>query len=292
MMQNNLLTCRDATLNLSGDPLIMGVVNTTPDSFYDGGRHQDAPLHHARSLMNAGAAIIDIGGESTRPGSQEVDTEEEIRRTAPLISELRRESDIVISIDTWKSAVAEEALRAGADIVNDISGFTFDPDIADVCRRYRAGAVLMHTFERPDRMRWSTDTDHEHRDIVHIVKNSLRASVDTALEYGVENLILDPGFGFGKSAGENFELLGRFRELQELGKPLLAGLSRKSFLGWAVSDSTETVPPPEERLAATIAANTIAVMNGAAVLRVHDVREACHAARIARAVMTAQRSSA
>nr|WP_232319869.1 dihydropteroate synthase [Prosthecochloris sp. HL-130-GSB] len=277
------INCKGKELSFEST-VIMGIVNTTPDSFYDGGHYQDRALDHARSLIRAGASIIDIGGESTRPGAENVCPEEELRRTIPLIRQLRKETDIPLSIDTWKSEVAEEALKAGADIVNDISGFSFDPMLPDVCRRHRSAVVLMHTPAKPGKMKWSTDTLPEQRDIVTVVQNALMRSVSTALEHDIENIIIDPGFGFGKSVEENFLLLSRIGELCQSGYPVLAGLSRKSFLGNAIASPDEPVPPPSQRLYATIAANTIAVMNGAAVLRVHDVTEARHAAAIARAV--------
>ena len=288
---NYRIQCRDLELDLTGRAKIMGILNTTPDSFYDGGTFPagsrkagiDLAVEKALEMIEEGADIIDIGGESTRPGAQKVDTEEELRRTLPVIDELRRQSDILISIDTYKAAVAEQALLAGAQIINDISGFSFDPHIAEVCRRYSAAAVLMHTTGRPDSMKWShQETGAAGTDIMTRVKNGLLHSLKKAEIHGIHNVILDPGFGFGKNVPENYELLRRLRELQTFRRPMLAGLSRKSFLGKALQKHPDKpVPPPEDRLTATIAANTIAVTNGANILRVHDVKEAAETLAVA-----------
>ena len=289
------LECSGKTLDLSSVPAVMGIVNLTPDSFFDGGTYTgssntpdpDKALESALSMIRAGADIIDIGGESTRPGAAFVSAAEEIERTAPFIALLRKHSDVLISIDTYKSEVAEEALRRGANIVNDISGFTFDARLPEVCSRYRCGVVLMHTPARPDDLVWSHDTGSTERDIVRIVLNFLKQSIETARQHGIEAIILDPGFGFGKSVEENFRLLGRMDELLALGYPLLAGVSRKSFLGQAIRKSEKGPPPPQKRFNATLCAETVALMNGANILRVHDVE----AATEARSVILALRRS-
>ncbi|AOS84242.1 dihydropteroate synthase [Chlorobaculum limnaeum] len=289
------LNCAGATLDLSARPAIMGIVNLTPDSFFDGGSYGDAgeatqldrALESALGMIRAGAEIIDVGGESTRPGAEPVGIEEEMRRTIPFIELLRRHSDVVISIDTWKSGVAEAALRAGANIVNDISGFTFDPAMPEVCARHCAGVVLMHTPAKPDQLRWSYNTGAETEEVMSRVTGFLRRSIDIAREYGIEAIIVDPGLGFGKTVEENYRLLARLDELHDLGWPVLAGVSRKSFLGQAIRKPGEEVPPPSERLDATICANTIALLHGADILRVHDVQ----AAADARAVVMAMRSA-
>lgn len=280
---NYRIQCRDRELDLTGQAKIMGILNITPDSFYDGGTllpvaqtaAVDRAVERALEMIREGADIIDIGGESTRPGAGKVAVDEELRRTIPVIRELERQSDILISIDTYKAPVAEQALLAGARIVNDISGFTFDTDTAEVCRRHHAAAILMHTTESPENMQWSHQTESTGADILTRVKNSLRNSMATAEKQGVHDIILDPGFGFGKSVAENYELLRRLGDLHVLEHPLLAGLSRKSFLGKALQKHPdEPLPSPEKRLTATIAANTTALINGANILRVHDVREA------------------
>ncbi|NTU68077.1 MAG: dihydropteroate synthase [Chlorobiaceae bacterium] len=289
------LDCAGRILDLSGQPAVMGVVNLTPDSFFDGGRFiGTAPspdlgkaLESALDMVSAGADIIDVGGESTRPGAVAVSAEEEIERTARFIALLRSRSDVFVSIDTWKAAVAGEALRAGADIVNDISGFTFDPGMAALCGRHRCGVVLMHTPVRPGEMQWSHDTGTAGHDIVATVLEALARSIGIARSHGVESIVTDPGIGFGKSVEENFRLLARLDELHALGLPILAGVSRKSFLGQAIRRDGEGIPPPPERLDATTSANTIALLNGADILRVHDVGAAIQA----RAVVEALRRS-
>lgn len=290
---NYRIQCRDRELDLAGQAKIMGILNITPDSFYDGGAFPpgaqtaavDRAVEKALEMIHQGADMIDIGGESTRPGARKVAVDEELRRTIPVIRELGRQSDILISIDTYKAPVAEQALLAGALMVNDISGFTFDPDIAEVCRRHRAAAILMHTTESPENMQWSHETETAGAGILTRVKNGLRNSMAAAEKQGVHDIILDPGFGFGKSVAENYELLRRLGDLHVLQRPLLAGLSRKSFLGKALQKNPdEPLPPPGKRLTATIAANTIALNNGANILRVHDVREAVEVLAVASSV--------
>ncbi len=278
-------------IDLSAGPLIMGILNTTPDSFYDGGvLHAgcggvdlDRALDHALAMIEAGASIIDIGGESSRPGAEKVPAREEIERTVPLIALLREKCDILISIDTFKAEVAEEALQAGANMVNDISGFTFDHDLPAVCRKYEAAVVLMHTAVRPESMQWSMAAEEEGGDIVTRVSRFLARSIALAEKHSIKDIFIDPGFGFGKSVAENFKLLDQLDALLALGRPILAGLSRKSFLGHAITRPGGETPPPSERLAATIAAQTIALMRGAAILRVHDVAAAAACASIVHA---------
>ena len=276
------INCSGKILDLSEGPKIMGILNTTPDSFYDGGSFQkdsnnpdlEQALAHALTMIRDGASIIDIGGESTRPGAIKIPAEEEIARTIPLITLLRQKTEILISIDTSKAEVAEKALQAGAHIVNDISGFTFDPALPHVCKKYQAAVILMHTPAEPAAMQWSTLTESGSEEILAKIRNSLLRSIALAEKHAIEDIIIDPGFGFGKSVEENFCLLGRLRELHCLQRPILAGLSRKSFLGHAISSPGGEISPPDERLPATIAADTIALMNGATILRVHDVAAA------------------
>jgi len=287
------LNCAGAMLDLSARPAIMGIVNLTPDSFFDGGSYGSAgeavqlerALESAMAMARAAAEIIDVGGESPRPGSAPVSAEEEIRRTIPFIELLRRQSDVLISIDTWKSEVAAKALRAGVNIVNDISGFSFDPKMPGVCARHHCGVVLMHTPAKPDALRWSYNTSAETEEVMNRVTTFLSRSIAIAREHGIESIIVDPGLGFGKTVEENYRLLARLDELHKLGCPVLAGISRKSFLGQAIRRTGEETPPPSERLLATISANTIALMNGADILRVHDVDAAIQA----RAVVLATR---
>ncbi len=293
-MQKNqfLIKCRDRILDLSNGPKIMGIMNMTPDSFYDGGTFQgegnrvdlDRALEYALAMIRDGAAIIDIGGESSRPGAEKISVSEEIDRTVPLIALLRNNSDVLLSIDTYKAEVAEQALKAGAHIVNDISGFTFDRELPVICSKYQAAVILMHTPVQPSLMRWSTGTDAGNEDILLRVSSFLAHSIALAEEHLIENIIIDPGFGFGKSVGENFRLLGQLRSLQSLGRPILAGLSRKSFLGHAMTSPGKEMIPPKGRLPATIAAETIALMHGASILRVHDVLEAVQTLRVVEAL--------
>ena len=283
-----IINCTDKVLDLGAGPKIMGILNTTPDSFYDGGLLRGdtigidfgLALDYALGMIGEGASIIDIGGESSRPGADKISSGEEIERTAPLIALLRRKSDVLISIDTYKADVAEQALLAGANIVNDISGFTFDCELPVICSKYQAAVILMHTPVQPSLMRWSTGTDAGNEDILLRVSSFLAHSIALAEEHLIENIIIDPGFGFGKSVGENFRLLGQLRSLQSLGRPILAGLSRKSFLGHAMTSPGKEMIPPKGRLPATIAAETIALMHGASILRVHDVLEAVHTLRV------------
>ena len=282
------LDCSGTIIDLSARPAVMGIVNLTPDSFFDGSTYTDEEqepeleraLFAALEMVGAGANIIDIGGESTRPGAAYVNAAEEIRRIVPFISLLRSRSDVLISADTYKAEVAEEALRAGANIINDISGLTFDADMPEVCGRHKCGVVLMHTPARPENLQWSQDTGSPQSDIVRRVLDFLSRSIEIAGKNGIESIILDPGLGFGKSVEENFRLLGRLDELHALGFPVLAGVSRKSFLGQAIRRCGEEAPPPDRRLNATISANTVALMNGADILRVHDVEAAVHARSI------------
>lgn len=287
-----LLNCSGRLLDLRSSAAVMGIVNLTPDSFSDGGMFQEPggradlsrAVEYALSMVRDGALIIDIGGESTRPGASRVSADEEIRRTIPFISLLRKKSEVLISIDTYKSEVAEAALDAGAQIVNDISGFTFDRNLPSICRKYHAAAILMHTPITPDSMKWSTQTHSAGSDVTGTVTKFLQKAVASAEHAGIDDIIIDPGFGFGKSVNENFRLLGSISQLLELERPLLAGVSRKSFLGHAIRKNGEPEPPPAARYDATAAAQTIALMHGAAIIRTHDVRAAFHAVSIVSAM--------
>lgn len=277
------LNCKGQTLDFTKGPLIMAIANTTPDSFFDGGRSRAKALDHAMQLVDGGADILDIGGESTRPGASKVSLEEELERTIPLVEAVAARAPITISIDTYKAGVAEAALQHGAHIVNDISAFALDPAMPSVCARYKAGVVLMHSSEHPDNMQWSTQTRGSKTDIVDTVTKELQHSLEEARRHGIASIILDPGFGFGKSVEENYTLLRRLDELHKLGCPLLAGLSRKSFLGAAIATENQEQAPPSARLTATISANTIALCNGAAILRVHDITEALETRAVVKA---------
>lgn len=264
----------DRVLPTGERPLLMGIVNATPDSFSDGGRHLDPTnaLAHALRMEEEGADIVDIGGESTRPGAARVGAEEQIRRVIPVIRELRRRSAVVISVDTTMAAVAAAALDAGAEIVNDTSAGVDDPALLPLVASRGCGVVLMHRRHAPPEEQWSdrilTDSGAPASDIVERVTHELEMRVDAACAAGVvrDHIALDPGLGFGKSVDENLALIAGVGRLARLGLPLLIGASRKSFIGAVTGRSL-----PEQRLAGSIVAAILAASRGAAVLRVHDV---------------------
>lgn len=265
---------------------IMGVLNVTPDSFFDSGRYfsVNKAVDHALAMVEEGADVIDIGGESTRPrgkaygeGAVEVPAEEELRRVLPVVEQLARATDTPISIDTYKSEVAKEALKAGASIVNDISGFHFDPAMAEVVGRAGATAVIMHTSGKPGEMQQLTS----YRDLFGDIKAYLEEGIGLGLKAGVQQFFVDPGIGFGKTSSDNFRLIAGLSGFQKLGYPLLIGISRKSFI-----DKTLSLPV-ESRLEGSLAALSIAILNGASVVRVHDVKESRRAAVVADALRRA-----
>lgn len=261
-------------------PLIMGILNLTPDSFSDGGlfTNPNAAVAHALEMEADGADIIDIGGESTRPGAQELSADEETGRILPVLEKLSGRLRCAISIDTWKSSVAAVAISAGAEIINDISGFTFDPHMADIAARSSAAAVLMHTRGKPDGMQQDT----VYPDLMTEIITHLRKSVSRAVESGIarNRIAIDPGIGFGKDKAGNLEILRRLGELKSLGLPILSGTSRKSFIGAVLGQ-----PAAKERIYGTAATVALSVANGASILRVHDVRAMRQAADMAHAVM-------
>jgi len=255
--------------------LVMGIVNVTPDSFYDGGRysrHEDA-IERGVRMAEEGADIVDVGGESTRPGSQAVPTQLEMDRVLPVVEGIRRRSPVCVSIDTTKADVAEEAIRLGAGIVNDVSALRSDERMAAVVARGGAFAVLMHMQGSPETMQ----RDPTYSDVVEEVRSFLDRRTRTAVEAGIpeERIFVDPGIGFGKTLEHNLTLLGNLSRLAELGRPVLVGTSRKAFLG-AILDA-----PPDDRIEGTIAANAVAILNGASIIRVHDVKEGRRTADVA-----------
>ena len=261
---------------------LMGVVNVTPDSFSDGGQFLDAEaaVAHGRKLAQEGAHILDVGGESTRPGAERVDAATERARTEPVIAELTvdvAQTGHEISIDTSKASVAEAALEAGATIVNDVTAMRADPEIGALCAEREAGLVLMHMQGEPRTMQ----ADPAYEDVVDDVRAFLAERLEAALDAGVdpERIWLDPGIGFGKTLEHNLELLRRLGELRSLGRPLVVGTSRKSFIGKI--DGSEV----GERLGGSIATSVLAAAEGADVLRVHDVAEMAQALRVASAVL-------
>jgi dihydropteroate synthase len=289
---------RSRTLELGRRTLVMGIVNITPDSFSDGGLFLDpeAAVEHGRRLLDEGADLLDLGAESTRPGSSAVSAfrpavsaEEEQARLLPVLEGiLRARPDAIVSVDTYKAATARAALRAGAEIVNDVSGFGWDAEMAAVCAGARCGVVLMHTRGRPEE--WREQAPLESDELLATVRAGLAASLEKAAAAGIppEALVLDPGYGFGKRFDENFSLLARQAELLELGRPLLAGVSRKSFLGRALAPLRGgSDAPVEARETAGVAALVAAIMHGASLVRVHAVRQAAEAACIADAMLAA-----
>lgn len=256
------------TLDLGKKPLVMGVLNVTPDSFYDGGRYDDPAraVGKAAALLRDGADIIDIGGESTRPGSAGVSAREEMDRVVPVVEAVCREFDAVVSVDTTKAAVAAEALDRGACMVNDISGLAFEPGIAAEVSRRGAAIVLGHTPSRPLDMQENTS----YRSLVPDVIGRLEDSAAAALDAGVprERIIIDPGIGFGKTVGQNLEILGNLEKFCDRGFAVCVGTSRKSFLGAVLGDC-----PAEKRLIGSVSSVIISMLKGSSIVRVHDVLE-------------------
>jgi dihydropteroate synthase len=274
----------------------MGVLNVTPDSFSDGGAffNSETAIAHALFMLDEGADIIDIGGESTRPGAQEITAQQEQDRVVPILEAIFRERPTsVLSIDTYKAATAQAALAAGAEIVNDVSGFEWDPELPRFCAERRCGVILMHTRGRPSE--WRAQPHLAQQEVVPLVMAGLAQSLHTAIAAGIVRgrIVLDPGYGFGKAYDNNYPLLAHLDELLALGQPLLAGVSRKSFLARTLettlggSDRTSE-PASDQRANATLAATTAAILAGASIVRVHDVRPAREAAAIADAILIAQ----
>jgi dihydropteroate synthase len=291
---------RTRTLELGRRTLVMGIVNVTPDSFSDGGRFfaPEAAVAHALELLDEGAEILDLGAESTRPGSHAggdagsalapaVSAEEEQARLLPVLEEILSERPhAVVSVDTYKAATARAALHAGAEIVNDVSGFAWDAEMASVCAKSRCGLVLMHTRGRPEE--WRAQPELASDELLATVRAGLTASLAKAAAAGIppEAIVLDPGYGFGKGFEGNYALLARQTELFSLDRPLLAGLSRKSFLGRTLAPlHGGSDAPVEARETASVAALVAAILHGASIVRVHAVRPAVEAALIADAVL-------
>jgi dihydropteroate synthase len=257
---------------------VMGIVNVTPDSFSDGGLYLDpgAAIAHGLELAAEGADVLDVGGESTRPGAESVGAEEEVRRTEPVVSALS-EAGHAVSIDTSKAAVAEAALDAGARVVNDVTAFRGDPDIAELCAERGCDVVLMHMLGTPRTMQ----KDPRYDDVVDDVKSFLAERVEHAVAAGVgeERIWIDPGIGFGKTLEHNLELLRRLGELRDLGRPIIVGTSRKRFIGAITGRETD------ERIGGSVASNVLALRAGADAFRVHDVAEVKEALDVAGALL-------
>lgn len=282
------LTLRGHTFEWGARTYVMGILNATPDSFSGDGLLREGAdgLAQARAFLEAGADLLDVGGESTRPGSQPVSAEEEIARVVPLIRAIRAESQAVISVDTYKAAVAEAALQAGADLINDVWGLRADPDLAAVAARHNAPVILMHNRSNPASVEVRERLGNayvaaEYSNLLQDVCNELMASVALARAAGIpdEHIILDPGIGFGKSVAQNLELINRLGEIRALGFPVLLGPSRKSFIGYTLN------LPPDQRLEGTAAAVAVGIARGADIVRVHDVAAMVRVARMTDALV-------
>ena len=255
---------------LKGDnrkTLIMGILNVTPDSFSDGGKYNNSQIaeDYALKMENEGADIIDIGGESTKPGAKPVAIEEELKRIIPVIKGIRKISNVVISIDTYKSNVADKAIKAGANIINDISGLRFDNDMIRLAGELQVPVIVMHMLGNPQNMQ----NDPSYNNLMEELIFFFQERVDLMTSNGIlkNNIILDPGIGFGKTVEHNFTIIRELNRIVDLGFPVLTGPSRKSFIGHTLN------LPPEERIEGTIAAVTAAIMNGSRIVRVHDVNK-------------------
>jgi dihydropteroate synthase len=283
MRSDYKINCRGNILDLGSRTHIMGILNVTPDSFSDGGLYNDAAkaFERAREMAAAGADIIDIGGESTRPGAEALSEEEELRRIIPIIEQLVAELTVPISVDTYKATVAKKALEAGASIVNDISGLRFSPDMAKVAADYGAAVVIMHIKGTPRDMQQNPVYD----DVVVDVMSYLEEGIAIAVKAGVdrEKILIDPGIGFGKTLEHNLTLLNRLDELRSLGRPIVLGTSRKKFIGTILG-----IPVPGQRVDGTAPTLALGIERGANVVRVHDVARMAQVVRMTDAVLRGQ----
>ncbi|TET29030.1 dihydropteroate synthase [Candidatus Aerophobetes bacterium] len=274
-----LLHLKNRDIDLEEKVVVMGVLNLTPDSFYDGGRYtrEAQALRRVEEMIGEGADIIDVGGESVRPGAEPISLDEELSRVIPVIEKVRRLFPITISIDTYKAEVARQAIEKGAEMVNDISGLRFDPDLRKIVAGYGVPLILMHIKGTPKNMQ---DNPRYHSLMEEII-SYLRKSIKLAEESGVDpaRIIVDPGIGFGKTTAHNLEILRRLEELKSLGKPILVGLSRKSFIGNVLG------LPQEERLEGGLAATSMAVSGGARIVRTHDVKPTRRAVDMVQAIL-------
>jgi len=272
-------------LDLSRRGMIMGILNTTPDSFYDGGQHddQEKALGHARRMIAEGASIIDIGGESTRPGAVLVPVEEEWARVVPIIERLRQESDVLISVDTMKADVAEAAVKAGANIINDVSALRADPRMLEVVSQSDAGIIVMHMQGTPQTMQ----TAPTYLNVVQEVSEFLASCLETCRQAGIslDRVVLDPGIGFGKTVAHNLSLLREIESFADLHRPILVGASRKSFLGKIIGETST-----EQRLWPTVALTALMRRRGVRLFRVHDVQANREALAMTEAILEAPQS--
>ncbi len=282
MRDHFTLRCRRKRFHLGERTLLMGVLNVTPDSFSDGGLFLDKDKALARGLkmVEEGADILDIGGESTRPGSKRLGLEEELRRVLPVIEALSKEADVPISIDTYKSEVARRAIASGAEIINDISGLHFDPDLAKVAAREKTPLILMHIRGTPETMQKDVHYNSLFSEIIAYLKEGISRAESAGVD--PEQIVVDPGIGFGKTLEDNLRLLKHLSEFRILGKPILLGTSRKSFIGKILDTQ------PDQRLEGTLSSIAIGVFNGAHIIRSHDVLQAKRAIAVADAIRRAE----
>ncbi len=270
---------KDGYISIENKPLVMGILNVTPDSFYDGGKYADFDnaCERAFKMIEEGADILDIGGESTRPGAKPVTIEEEEKRVIPVIREIRKKSDIPISIDTHKSEIAEKALITGANIVNDISGMKFDEKMPFVIERYGAGIILMHIRGTPRDMQ----KNPYYEDTIKEIKNEIQERIKYAKNFDIENeqIMIDPGIGFGKRLYDNLMILKNLEEFKDMGYPLLVGHSRKSFIGKILD-----IEDPEYRKDGTLAVSAYLILKKIDIIRVHDVKETRQVKKILNAI--------
>lgn len=274
-----VLSFKEKKMDLTRKVAVMGVLNLTPDSFYNGGKYttQARALRKVEEMVKEGADLIDVGGESTRPGAKEVGIEEEIRRVIPVISKIRELFEIPVSIDTYRAKVAKVALEAGVDMVNDISGLRFDPGLKEVVARFGAAVVLMHIKGTPRDMQSNPRYESLMGEIISYLSDSIRLAQKAGID--LEKIIVDPGIGFGKTPEHNLQILNHLGELRSLGRPILIGVSRKSFIGAILK------LPLEERLEGSLAAACLALMQGAKIIRTHDVKPTRRAVDLTQAII-------
>jgi dihydropteroate synthase len=277
------LIWRNFSFDFSEKTYIMGILNITPDSFSDGGLffNKSVAIKRALQMVEDGADIIDIGGESTRPGSETVPVDEELRRTIPVIAAIAREINIPISIDTYKASVAQMALDAGASMVNDISGLRFDPKMTRVVSEFKVPVVAMHIKGKPKDMQINPVYEALIPEVLDYLKGSIRLALDAGIQDDM--IVIDPGIGFGKTFEQNLTIIHNLREFTCLERPVLIGASRKAFIGKILGDV-----PPGERLDGTAAAVALSIINGANIIRVHDVKEMVKVAKVADAIKREQ----
>ncbi|RMF97568.1 MAG: dihydropteroate synthase [Candidatus Schekmanbacteria bacterium] len=272
---------RGISLCLDNSLAVMGVINCTPDSFYDGGKYSsaDEAVERALRMEEEGAKIIDVGGESTRPGSKRVDAKEELSRVIPVVKKLRKKSKILISVDTYKSEVATAALDNGADLVNDISGFDFDAKMPETIAHFGCPVIIGHIKGKPETMQKGV----KYRNVVNEVMKKLEDKTDMAVKSGIRKdlILIDPGIGFGKKVEDNLRIIKYLNQIKKLERPIVIGASRKSFIGKILDVE------PEERLEGSLAVASIAALNGADIIRAHDVKETVRALKVVESILSA-----